>query len=111
MAFCSAVTLCFASIFSLVSAALLAIAFSTDNWKVIAVDRANLRVRKAPKVKMGKSLMKELLRLQPLRVRRRYITAAAAFFMKNRKETGCGEYHFVEVDWFSLFREPIMRKQ
>ena len=53
MAFCSAVTLCFASIFSLVSAALLAIAFSTDNWKVIAVDRANLRVRKAPKVKMG----------------------------------------------------------
>jgi len=43
MAFCSAVTLCFASIFSLVSAALLAIAFSTDNWKVIAVDRANLR--------------------------------------------------------------------
>lgn len=43
MAFCSAVTLCFASIFSLVSAALLAIAFSTDNWKVIAVDRAQLR--------------------------------------------------------------------
>ena len=51
MAFCSAVTLCFASIFSLVSAALLAIAFSTDNWKVIAVDRANLRVRKTPKSK------------------------------------------------------------
>ena len=36
MAFCSAVTLCFASIFSLVSAALLAIAFSTDNWQNIA---------------------------------------------------------------------------
>ena len=55
--------------------------------------------------------MGELLRLQPLREKRRNITAAAAFFMKNRKETGCGEYHFVEVDWFSLFREPIMRKQ
>lgn len=39
MAFCSAVTLCFASIFSLVSAALLAIAFSTDNWRVITVNR------------------------------------------------------------------------
>ena len=46
MAFCSAVTLCFASIFSLVSAALLAIAFSTDNWQVISVRRAELRVRK-----------------------------------------------------------------
>lgn len=44
MAFCSAVTLCFASIFSLVSAALLAIAFSTDNWQVISVDRAELKV-------------------------------------------------------------------
>jgi len=43
MAFCSAVTLCFASIFSLVSAALLAIAFSTDNWQVITVKRAELR--------------------------------------------------------------------
>jgi len=43
MAFCSAVTLCFASIFSLVSAALLAIAFSTDNWQVISVRRAELR--------------------------------------------------------------------
>lgn len=43
MAFCSAVTLCFASIFSLVSAALLAIAFSTDNWKMISVKRAELR--------------------------------------------------------------------
>ena len=45
MAFCSAVTLCFASIFSLVSAALLAIAFSTDNWQTINVHRAKLRVR------------------------------------------------------------------
>jgi len=43
MAFCSAVTLCFASIFSLVSAALLAIAFSTDNWQTINVHRAKLR--------------------------------------------------------------------
>jgi len=39
MAFCSAVTLCFASIFSLVAAALLAIAFSTDNWQVVTVKR------------------------------------------------------------------------
>lgn len=37
MAFCSAVTLCFASIFSLAAAALLAIAFSTDNWQTITV--------------------------------------------------------------------------
>ena len=44
MAFCSAVTLCFASIFSLVSAALLAIAFSTDNWQNISVRRENLQV-------------------------------------------------------------------
>jgi len=42
MAFCSAVTLCFASIFSLFSAALLAIAFSTDNWEVITVQRKEL---------------------------------------------------------------------
>lgn len=42
MAFCSAVTLCFASIFSLVSAALLAIAFSTDNWQLIQVKRAEI---------------------------------------------------------------------
>lgn len=39
MAFCSAVTLCFASIFSLVAAALLAISFSTDNWRVITINR------------------------------------------------------------------------
>jgi hypothetical protein len=45
MAFCSAVTLCFASIFSLVSAALLAIAFSTDNWQVVFVRRAELKVK------------------------------------------------------------------
>jgi len=43
MAFCSAVTLCFASIFSLFSAALLAIAFSTDNWEVITVRRTQLK--------------------------------------------------------------------
>jgi len=43
MAFCSAVTLCFASIFSLVSAALLAIAFSTDNWRVITINRDALQ--------------------------------------------------------------------
>jgi hypothetical protein len=43
MAFCSAVTLCFASIFSLVSAALLAIAFSTDSWQVVSVRRAELK--------------------------------------------------------------------
>ena len=44
MAFCSAVTLCFASIFSLFSAALLAIAFSTDNWENIKVDRDVIKV-------------------------------------------------------------------
>jgi len=43
MAFCSAVTLCFAAICAVVSAALLAIAFSTDNWQVISVDREKIR--------------------------------------------------------------------
>ena len=46
MAFCSAVTLCFASIFSLVAAALLAISFSTDNWRVITINRDAIKVRK-----------------------------------------------------------------
>ena len=44
MAFCSAVTLCFAAICAVVSAALLAIAFSTDNWQVISVDREKIKV-------------------------------------------------------------------
>ena len=44
MGFCSAVTLAFATIFSLVAAALLAIAFSTDNWITITVDRDLLKV-------------------------------------------------------------------
>ena len=43
MGFCSAVTLAFATIFSLVAAALLAIAFSTDNWVTIKVDREELK--------------------------------------------------------------------
>lgn len=44
MGFCSAVTLAFATIFSLVAAALLAIAFSTDNWITISVQRKDLEV-------------------------------------------------------------------
>lgn len=43
MGFCSAVTLAFATIFSLVSVALLAIAFSTDNWITITVKRTVLK--------------------------------------------------------------------
>jgi len=43
MGFCSAVTLAFATIFSLVAVALLAIAFSTDNWITISVDRSKLQ--------------------------------------------------------------------
>ena len=38
MGFCSAVTLAFATIFSLAAVALLAIAFSTDNWLTIHVN-------------------------------------------------------------------------
>merc|ERR1712088_385115 len=45
MGFCSAVTLAFATIFSLVAAALLAIAFSTDNWVTIKVDRDELKTK------------------------------------------------------------------
>merc|ERR1712045_80670 len=45
MGFCSAVTLAFATIFSLVAAALLAIAFSTDNWITINVNRKDLTVK------------------------------------------------------------------
>merc|ERR1712045_353282 len=47
MGFCSAVTLAFATIFSLVAAALLAIAFSTDNWITITVDRDLLKGKTA----------------------------------------------------------------
>jgi len=57
MAFCSAVTLCFASIFSLAAAALLAIAFSTDNWQVISVsERLN-----AAETDPGQSLQQKRL--------------------------------------------------
>merc|ERR1712045_133712 len=45
MGFCSAVTLAFATIFSLVAAALLAIAFSTDNWITINVNKKDLTVK------------------------------------------------------------------
>ena len=54
MAFCSAVTLCFASIFSLVAAALLAIAFSTDNWQVVTVRREVIKVSGRIKKTIGK---------------------------------------------------------
>ena len=47
MAFCSAVTLCFAAICAVISAALVAIAFSTDNWQVVSVNRNNIQVRRA----------------------------------------------------------------
>jgi len=43
MGFCSAVTLAFATIFSLAAVALLAIAFSTDNWQTITVQRGKLK--------------------------------------------------------------------
>jgi len=43
MGFCSAMTLAFATIFSLVSVALLAIAFSTDNWITISVNRDKIK--------------------------------------------------------------------
>jgi len=46
MGFCSAVTLAFATIFSLVAVALLAIAFSTDEWVSISVDRAKIKENK-----------------------------------------------------------------
>jgi len=43
MGFCSAMTLAFATIFSLVSVALLAISFSTDNWITISVNREKIQ--------------------------------------------------------------------
>merc|ERR1712012_1393295 len=46
MGFCSAVTLAFATIFSLVAAALLAISFSTDNWITVTVQRQELKNEK-----------------------------------------------------------------
>jgi len=45
MAFCSAVTLCFAAVFAVVSALLLAIGFSTDHWQTITVNRDKLQVK------------------------------------------------------------------
>ena len=59
MGFCSAVTLAFATIFSLVAAALLAIAFSTDNWITITVDRDLLKVSAR-----GKGV-REIIKTQP----------------------------------------------
>ena len=38
-------TLCFAAICAVVSAALLAIAFSTDNWQVVKVEREEIKVK------------------------------------------------------------------
>lgn len=46
MGFCSAVTLAFATIFSLVAVALLSIAFSTDEWLNISVEREKLKTFK-----------------------------------------------------------------
>jgi hypothetical protein len=51
MGFCSALTLAFASIFSLVSVALLAIAFATDNWHTITVRRDKIKVSSVTFVK------------------------------------------------------------
>ena len=50
MGFCSAVTLAFATIFSLAAVALLAIAFSTDNWITIHVNLRgkDLQVESSP---------------------------------------------------------------
>ena len=56
MAFCSAVTLCFASIFSLAAAALLAIAFSTDNWQTISVNK-NLNAAVTPPKDIAKIMV------------------------------------------------------
>lgn len=42
---CSAVTLSIATITAIVAAALMAIAFSTDNWLYIEVKRSNIQVR------------------------------------------------------------------
>jgi len=58
MGFCSAVTLAFATIFSLVAVALLAIAFSTYNWITITVKRNEL-----------KDKVSELEQQQPLKSR------------------------------------------
>lgn len=41
---CSAVTLSLATITAVIAAALLAIAFSTDNWQYIEVKRAQIQV-------------------------------------------------------------------
>lgn len=42
---CSAVTLSLATITAVIAAALLSIAFSTDNWQYIEVKRAQIQVR------------------------------------------------------------------
>lgn len=61
MGFCSAVTLAFATIFSLVAAALLAIAFSTDNWITITVDRDLLKVSAR-----GRGVRREITKTHPV---------------------------------------------
>jgi hypothetical protein len=57
MGFCSAVTLAFATIFSLVAVALLAIAFSTDEWLSISVDRAKIKENKDVKSEFNSSAL------------------------------------------------------
>ena len=47
---CSAITLSLATICAVVSVALIAIAFGTDNWHFIKVDRLNIEVRKKNKL-------------------------------------------------------------
>ncbi|KFB38199.1 hypothetical protein ZHAS_00005551 [Anopheles sinensis] len=45
---CSAVTLSLATISAIIAVALLAIAFSTDNWQSYEVKRTNIQVRSFP---------------------------------------------------------------
>lgn len=47
---CSAYTLSLATIAAVISVALVAIAFSTDNWSRITVDRLKLEVRNKKKI-------------------------------------------------------------
>jgi hypothetical protein len=66
MAFCSAVTLCFASIFSLVAAALIAISFSTDNWQVVTVKRDLIKVNHLDFLQSFKSLKSTMYKVSAI---------------------------------------------
>jgi len=80
MGFCSAVTLAFATIFSLAAVALLAIAFSTDNWVTITVQKQKLQEDDAIKSLMEHSGKSQETILKDMKESPLYFTRTRGLF-------------------------------